>query len=142
MLYSKRRKNLGGGRRKRSNRRSNRTRIRGGSMAYDDRAAFEYYNNLKKQEKERETELRNWCESMGVTYNNSSVNMVHDVVNAVSAFKAKGFSINELKSAGFTNDTLIAAGFKELIPVQISYVPKTVRTKSDDTHFGDRMQGQ
>ena len=33
MLYSKRRKNLGGGRRKRSNRRSNISRMRGGSQA-------------------------------------------------------------------------------------------------------------
>ena len=115
--------------------------MRGGSMAYDDRAAFEYYNNLKKQEKEHETELKNWCTSMGVTYNDSNVNMVDDVVNAVSTFKAKGFSKDELKSAGFNNDTLIAAGFKELIPVHSSYVPEPVRTKSGDTQVGNRMQG-
>ena len=108
------------------------TRIRGGGMTqeleYDYLAEYEWLSQQEAQKKqERETELKDWCKSMKVPYNDSRVNTVENVVNAVTAFKVKGFSKEELKSAGFNNEILIAAGFKELI-----YVPPSPTHKTSD----------
>ncbi len=108
-------------------------------LGYDYLAEYEWHRQQEAQKKqERETELKDWCKSMKVPYNDSRVNTVENVVNAVTAFKVKGFSKEELKSAGFNNEILIAAGFKELIYVPPSPTHKT----SDEGYFAGMYKNE
>ena len=124
-IYSKRRKNLGAGRRKRSKRRSYGTRMRGGSMAQE----HQYYDYLEQQKKEENERQKNrdeiWTEFMHVqkTTNVNKLKNFRQIFSekiTLQYLKGKGvsasqlinedFKVFQLKDAGFSVGELLAAG--------------------------------